>query len=425
MQANEEAGMPRSRKPRVDLSPEQASELARLYREQPELTTVELARRFDLARGSISAIVRRQGVPPREGRPGMSDDQVARVLDLYRDRSLRVREIAQLVGRDSTTIHRLLARALRPEERRGIGRYSNRPRRYAYRADLFLEPLSDDEQWLVGLLLADGTTDGLSTVMLRLAASDRDGVETARRIAGSDAPITTVRNSTGIPSATTRQDLVRWALHSSEVVSRLARLGVLPAKSNRSDIHVPGHLAASPNFWRGLIDGDGTVTWLRKQGAAGVRRSGWLQVLGSEALLRQWAEFVVATIGGAVPRIRPKPAARVLHVSVLSGSRAWLALQLLYGTDGPALARKRDTARAILAETPPTPKPLPIEDVALALDALAGRSLVDLPSRYVCPETGLRLGALVRKARRGQRPDLHRLLIAYDPDWRASATPRP
>jgi hypothetical protein len=78
-------------------------------------------------------------------------------------------------------------------------------------------------------------------------------------------------------------------------------------------------------------------------------------------------------------------------------------------------------ADAILAEEPPTPKPVPRADVEHALRALGGKRLAGLLERYVCPEIGVRLGKLVHKAKRGPRPDLHPLFAAYDPDWRASA----
>jgi hypothetical protein len=43
-------------------------------------------------------------------------------------------------------------------------------------------------------------------------------------------------------------------------------------------------------------------------------------------------------------------------------------LNLLYGSGGPALARKQAAAQEILAEQPPTPKPVPRSAV---LDATA------------------------------------------------------
>jgi hypothetical protein len=191
------------------------------------------------------------------------------------------------------------------------------------------------------------------------------------------------------------------------------------AKSYRADVTVPARIASSPSFWRGLIDGDGTICWNRKRTKDGhIRRRGVLQVLGCEPLLRQWTRFVVETLGGPARRVRRKPETKVLHVSVLTGSRAWHMLKLLYGSGGPALARKRAAALAILAEEPPTPKPVPRPEVENALRTLAGRGLAGLPVRYVCPETGVRLGKLVHKARGGQRPDLQPLFTAYDPDWR-------
>jgi hypothetical protein len=291
-----------------------------------------------------------------------------------------------------------------------------------HNSDLFAEPLSDEEMWPLGLLLADGTTDGRWTVVLRLAITDRDAVETARRIAGSDAPITITRNSGRSPSGGPRQELARWAINSCDVVSRLVILGMRPAKSFRSDIRVPARVAASASFWRGLIDGDGTICWSRKRTSDGrVGRQAFLHVLAGEPLLRQWTGFVVETIGGTPPSVRPKPGTAGLHVSALTGSRAWSMLNRLYGSGGPALARKRVAAEAILAQECPTPKAVPEAEVAKALRALARGRLVGLPVRYVCPETGVRLGKLVHKAKRGQRPDLHPLFAAYDPEWRASA----
>jgi len=258
--------------------------------------------------------------------------------------------------------------------------------------------------------------------VLRLAITDRDAVETARRIAGSDAPITVTRNAGRNPSGGPRQDLVRWAINSAEVVSRLLALGMRPAKSFRSDIRVPEAVAASASFWRGLIDGDGTICWNRKRGSDGrLSRQRSLHVLAGEPLLRQWASFVAETIGGVPPSVRPKPGTNGLHVSALFGSRAWSMLNRLYGPGGPSLARKRAAAEAILAQESPTPKAIPEAEVDKALRALVRGRLVGLPVRYVCPETGVRLGKLVHKANRGQRPDLHPLFAAYDPDWRGSA----
>jgi hypothetical protein len=89
--------MSRPRKPRVKLGSDQAAALAGLDRDRPDLTTADLARRFGIARCSVAAIVARQGVQLRAGRAPMPADEADRILELYRDGSLRVDEIARLV----------------------------------------------------------------------------------------------------------------------------------------------------------------------------------------------------------------------------------------------------------------------------------------------------------------------------------------
>jgi hypothetical protein len=139
-------------------------------------------------------------------------------------------------------------------------------------------------------------------------------------------------------------------LDSQAVVRRVHGLGMRRATSYRSDTAVPAHVASSAHFWRGLIDGDGTVTWNSRRSTDGtIHRRPYVQVLGSKALLDQWCEFVVATIGGARPSVRPKPGTRVLHMTTLIAIRAWRMLAVLYDTPGPALERKASAAREMLS----------------------------------------------------------------------------
>jgi predicted DNA-binding transcriptional regulator AlpA len=63
----------------------------------------------------------------------MPSEKVGRILELYRNPSLRIYEIAQLVGRDPSTIYRVIKQAGRAIERRGTGHYPNYRRRYTHR----------------------------------------------------------------------------------------------------------------------------------------------------------------------------------------------------------------------------------------------------------------------------------------------------
>jgi hypothetical protein len=419
MLSPQERGNVSGRKPRVVLTPAQQAELGDLYESHPEITLIELARRFNIDRSSVSAIVRRRGVELRR-RP-IDEGQRTRMVELYRrGTEYSVQEIAAIVGCDARTVHQVLGEMLSPEERRSVtGRRPIRVRRkYRYRSDLFVEPLSDRELWLFGLLMADGSTDGRWVVRLALAARDRDAIDSARRVAGSDAPITVRANSGMNPSGGRSGPLASWNLHSREVVSRLSALGMVHAKSYREGVQVSPVVTQSPSFWRGLIDGDGSIYWSRQRSRGKVRTVPWLHVLGGRLLLEQWASFVVSTIGAPSPQVRPIRGTKILHGSVLTGSRAWDMLKLMYGSGGPALQRKRTVALEILAWPRPVPRGIAADLVTLALAELDKLALHEVPKSYVCPRTGVRLGRLLYDARRGRRRDLHELFERQDGKWR-------
>jgi len=64
---------------------------------------------------------------------------------------------------------------------------------------------------------------------------------------------------------------------------------------------------------------------------------------------------------------------------------------------------------------------VPIDLVERALVALDDRRLGEIPQGYVCRHTGVRLGGLLARARRGGRPDLNALFAHYDRRWEVPA----
>lgn len=102
--------------------------------------------------------------------------------------------------------------------------------------------------WL-GFLMADGyVTRKLMRVLLQ--ARDVGHLEKFRAALSSDHPIVTVENN-GFPAAS-------YAVASAELVAGLARHNVVQAKSL---IATPPELRSDleRHFWRGAIDGDGTI----------------------------------------------------------------------------------------------------------------------------------------------------------------------
>jgi hypothetical protein len=348
----------------------------------------------------------------------------ARVVEMYRTGS-PVREIAETIGYQATSVARIVTRAIPGDERRMLLDQRRRAsRKYSLRSDLFQHPLVNDELWLLGLLMADGTINQeKGTLSIGLAITDRDAVALATRVAGSNAPLMVRKPKQGQGYGAHRQPQVWWMLHSQEVVARTMALGLVPRKSWREDVQVPEAIAASPAFWRGIVDGDGRVFWARRPNGARTPR---LTVLGARTLLEQWASFVVVQLGEPAPAITHDPRTKTMHYSNLSGSRAWLMVHVLYAKAGPALERKRSIAGEIVASQCPVPRPTPTAQVERALKGLGGLRLREMPRRYTCPQTGVNLGALVYGARAGHRVDLHPLFDRHDPAWRTPTnTKRP
>jgi hypothetical protein len=177
----------------------------------------------------------------------------ARVVDMYRN-GTPVREIAETIGYQATSVARIVTRAIPGDERRRLLDQRRRAsRKYSLRSDLFQHPLDNDELWLLGLLMADGNVyQQKGRLSIGLAITDSDAVTLAARVAGSNAPLTVRKPKQGQGYGAHRQPQVCWSLHSQDVVSRAMGLGLVPRKSWREDVQVPETIAASPAFWRGI-----------------------------------------------------------------------------------------------------------------------------------------------------------------------------
>jgi hypothetical protein len=82
-----------------------------------------------------------------------------RIVDLFRTCESSDEEIAEIIGCGRNIAYSVVKATLSPTDRRElIKRRAWLRRKYHYAPDLFAAPLSDDEPWLFGLLMADGST---------------------------------------------------------------------------------------------------------------------------------------------------------------------------------------------------------------------------------------------------------------------------
>lgn len=99
-------------------------------------------------------------------------------------------------------------------------------------------------------------------------------------------------------------------------------------------------LANSIDFWRGVIDGDGTVNFAKNRGADYPH----IGLGGSEDVVQQFQEFITFHLG-VTPKIGT---CRSIYRVAMNGQPAQDLIRLLYDRPGPALPRKAKSAKACL-----------------------------------------------------------------------------
>jgi hypothetical protein len=95
-------------------------------------------------------------------------------------------------------------------------------------------------------------------------------------------------------------------------------------------------LERNKHFWRGVIDGDGCIS------AEGQKRR--LSLIGSLALMQQFASFVETNTGGYKPRVQRY--VNIFEVR-LNGMNAVKMLDIIYSKCTIALPRKLERARSV------------------------------------------------------------------------------
>lgn len=77
-----------------------------------------------------------------------------------------------------------------------------------------------------------------------------------------------------------------WVIGSDLIASRLKKYGIVPHKSKLNDIKPLNEAYNSSDFWRGMIDGDGTIHNKHKQ----------ISLCGREGLVMSFLDFVMNNI---------------------------------------------------------------------------------------------------------------------------------
>lgn len=195
---------------------------------------------------------------------------------------------------------------------------------------------SEDQAYWLGFITADGgvTVSRKSyTLKLDLSARDADHVHLFSRALSSNRPVR-YRTRRGHHFAVAQAD--SWHL-----IESLDRLGVTPRKSATAAPWAgPSHLM--PHYWRGLFDGDGSIT------VTSTRNSWQLGICGSEACVEAFAAWARDISGSRAVAAPSKRSPSCWYWSVGGNFMAQRLAGALYADARIALTRKRQLAETLM-----------------------------------------------------------------------------
>lgn len=189
--------------------------------------------------------------------------------------------------------------------------------------------VTPESAYWAGLLMADGSIvphpRGGAQLVLQLTGPDMSHVDKFRTFLQSENSITEI--PAGITSqGWTRNRAKRMAVSTSHLIAALSHYGVTKNKTYAAKC---GLVASHPDFWRGVIDGDGSIV------PKGV------MLFGSRELVFHFKKFVKMIYPLAVIAAAPH---KNIFAASANGRTAAVILHCLYEHGGPALQRKRQRA---------------------------------------------------------------------------------
>ena len=187
-----------------------------------------------------------------------------------------------------------------------------------------------------GFLFADGGIDyseDTPLICLELARKDRDHVEKFRAFLKSDYAISDVvhKHSYGRDGTTPASS---FRARSRPIANALEARGLMVKKSLRDPVAA---MAASRDFWRGMVDGDGWIGLRDNYPVVGLS--------GQRLILDRFQTFLTSH---ELPPHEIVPTESGIWKIVVSGNNARTLVRLLYRDAGTALERKRERAEIIM-----------------------------------------------------------------------------
>ncbi|WFE32869.1 helix-turn-helix domain-containing protein [Micromonospora sp. WMMD975] len=298
------------------LTPIERKEIISRAASGESLTAIGL--HFGVTRQAVRAVLRANGVAGR--RTGkLTDAQRNEVVSRFVG-GASLSRIAAEFGVTAPSVRGLLLR-------RGVEIQSVS---HGLRHDAFDSFEPDTCYWL-GFLFADGCVSyragHLPQISVGLAARDREHLVALRNYLGCQNSIS--------PTSPTHGSC-QFSVRSQRLADRLIELG-------RYQQTLDERLVASRDFWRGVVDGDGSLG-IYQRPAPSTASLAQLRVVGRRHLLESFVAFLECE---GIVGLSVRPHQSIFSVGTTCGPAERIA-KLLYEDAGTALARKAEIAARMI-----------------------------------------------------------------------------
>lgn len=249
------------------LSEEKIDSICKKYKEGK--TTYELANIYGVSNVTIGEYLEGRGID-RVRRDRNTKNQIDSVCRGYKN-GKTTKQLAEEYNVGRSTIYKYLEKRLIDRKSR-----SEASRDYNLNESVFDEITEESAYW-VGFLMADGCiskmNNGNPQVKLTLGRKDRDHLSKFKDFLETNHPIYD-RNYNVKKSI--------FCITSEKISDKLNDFGIIP---NKAKIAKVNKLQNNRHFWRGVIDGDGSV---------GIYNQVRTKLVGAKPLVKQFKDFVTS-----------------------------------------------------------------------------------------------------------------------------------
>lgn len=208
--------------------------------------------------------------------------------------------------------------------------------------------ITEESAYWIGFLMADGgvNKNGYS-VYLNLSSKDIGHIEKFKKFMKSPNPIKNIIIKDPFKNGKD-YNTSSFTVTSLYLKNKISEYGIKPKKS--ATAKVSDNLAYNRHFWRGVIDGDGTVTLEKKKALNSVHTEyywyTYINLIGSYCLVNQFNDYIGNLIKKDYKKsIKNHKTYYLLHIG---GKNAFYIMKDLYENSNIFLDRKKKIIEDII-----------------------------------------------------------------------------